>query len=155
METRLPVDTTLSRHARRVAENCIAHRLRLLTRVVSRRFNAELENSGVTVSQFNILTFLLNRPGAAPSLLADALELEKSSVSRNVELMRKNGWIAVRLSGRRQSLEVTPSGNATYAGALVHWQQAQDRIEKSLGTDIARELAEMAETLRKSEVSDG
>src|SRR5262249_31971906 len=32
------------------------------------------------------------------------LELEKSSVSRNLELMRGNGWIRVEASGRRATL---------------------------------------------------
>ena len=77
--------------ARRIAETCLAHRARLLSRVVSRMFNAELEGSGLTVSQFSILTFVLASSRASPSAVAAALALEKSTVSRNLELMQTNG----------------------------------------------------------------
>jgi DNA-binding MarR family transcriptional regulator len=141
------VGPTLADSARHIAETCIAHRLRLLTRVVSRLFNSELDGSGLTVSQFNILTFLLNSPGASPSHVAAALELEKSSVSRNLELMRKNGWIDAKSEGRGQVLKLTRSGAATYRAAIARWQQAQDRVQQLLGPTATRNILAMTERL--------
>lgn len=128
----------------------MAHRLRLIGRVVSRIFNAELEGSGLTVSQFTILTFILARSGASPSDVAGALELEKSTVSRNLELMRTNGWIDVAASGRGHSLTSTQAGEAAYGAAIGRWQRAQDRVQRLLGTDAGHGIQAMAQDLGRS-----
>jgi len=149
MSRRPVVDRTLADDARHIAGTCLAHHLRLLTRVVSRLFNAQLDGSGLTIGQFNILTFLLNRPRASPTNIASALELEKSSVSRNLELIRKNGWIEAGAQGRGQVLALTAAGEVTYREAIARWRKAQDQVQRLLGADASRNILAIARRLEK------
>src|SRR5262249_56680863 len=82
--------------AARVARDCFAVRLRLLNRIVTRIYDEALRPVGMTANQMNILAVLENMSEAQPSDLCRVLYMEKSTVSRNVERMRQQGWLRER-----------------------------------------------------------
>src|SRR5713101_10188441 len=82
-----PIDT--------IAHNCIAVRLRLLNRVVTNLYDDALRPLGLKVSQLNILVVAAKLGLARPAKVCDILQLDTSTLSRNVERMRTKDWLEV------------------------------------------------------------
>ena len=76
-----------------IAKTCIAHRLRLLNRVVTNIYDDALRPIGLKISQGNILIVTSKMGVASPVQVCEYLQLDISTLSRNVELMRKKGWL--------------------------------------------------------------
>ncbi len=78
-----------------IAEQCVAVRLRLLTRAVTGIYNRALRPHGLTVSQMNILVAVSCMREAKPREVCRALHLEKSTLSRDAERMLPMGYWCV------------------------------------------------------------
>jgi DNA-binding MarR family transcriptional regulator len=132
-----------------IAEECVAVRLRLLTRAVSRIYNNLLRPHGLTVSQMNILVAVSCLGKARPQQICHVLHLEKSSLSRDLERMRQRGWLAnlAGEDGRTSLLKVTPNGRKLLQKATPSWQQAQRQATALLGEKDIAGLHRAAKTL--------
>jgi DNA-binding MarR family transcriptional regulator len=133
MMTRI-ADNKLRGLAADVAERCIARKMRAASRVVTRVYNDELAPWKITAAQFTLLTAILLTEPAAPSDVAAVASLDKSTLSRNLELLRRNGWITTDGSGRGQVLAVSQAGAAIFAAAYPAWRKAQRQTERMLST---------------------
>lgn len=122
-----------SKLAQSVAEECIAFRVRLLNRVITKLYDQALLPLGIKVNQATILVMLSMAGKASPSDIAGTLLMEKSTVSRNVERMSKKGWIdvAARNDGASQVITVTQKGRNLMAATHVEWMKAQKKPPSS------------------------
>jgi len=78
-----------------IAQDCIADRMRLLNRVVTKIYDDALRSLGIRTSQLNILVVTALLGLARPAEICDQLKIDVSTVSRNVDRMRARGWIEV------------------------------------------------------------
>src|ERR1700736_2916047 len=95
-----------------ISRKCIAVRLRLLNRVVTNFYDDALRPLGLKVSQLNILIVTARLGLARPTQVCDILQLDASTLSRNVERMRAHGWLEVGPDedARTQPFPLTPQG---------------------------------------------
>ena len=128
------------RHRARCAEiaaTCAGFNLRRASRAVSHHFDRALAPAGLRMTQFTLLVaFAL---GGTPSLgeLAKVLVTERTTLSRNLKLIRDAGLIeAAPNAGRRgQRYRLTEQGRSTLDAALPLWQAAQAEVVDPLGSD--------------------
>jgi DNA-binding MarR family transcriptional regulator len=107
----MPPRTSVRAKAARIADACIAARLRLLTRRVTSIYSRELRPHGLTIGQMNILVVAFRLQPATQQEVSRALHLEKSTVSRDAGRMCDRGWlIRTRNDGRAAHLVVTAVG---------------------------------------------
>ncbi|AMV73638.1 MarR family winged helix-turn-helix transcriptional regulator [Desulfuromonas carbonis] len=132
--------------ARRLADECIAFRVRLLNRVVTGVYDAVLKPFGVTVNQTTILAMLTLAGEVGPGAIGRELAMEKSTVSRNLERMRKNGWIETTAGGVR----VTAAGRALFSSLHPAWEQAQADAERLLGEAGVGAIEGLHQSLRQT-----
>src|SRR5215469_7105836 len=78
-----------------IARTCIALRLRLLNRVGTSLYDEVLRPLDVKVSQLNLLVVTAKLGLAQPAKVCDLLQLDTSTLSRNVERMQAKGWLEV------------------------------------------------------------
>src|SRR5882672_9449248 len=132
--------------AEQIAEECIAVRLRALTRAVTRLYNRALRPYGLTVNQMNILAAVSYIGQARGQDVCRALHLEKSTLSRDLERMRANGWIESLPGddGRTSLLRVTPAGKKLLEKSAPAWRQAQQEAEDLLGKEHSANLGRAA-----------
>lgn len=149
-------DETLQAKAAVIAEECIAVRLRLLTRAVTKIYNRALRPHGLTVSQMNILVAASYLGQAKQQDICQALHLEKSTLSRDLARMRARGWVteAPGDDGRSSLLRVTAQGGKLLQKAIPAWQQAQQQATALLGEREIAALGRAAKTLRSSRAKD-
>jgi DNA-binding transcriptional ArsR family regulator len=93
--------------ARIISTNCLAIRTRRLHRSVSRVYDAALRPHGLTAPQLALLVAIALTRGVQPKILSPILDLEKSTLSRNLALLVKHGWIQANRSGRSQTVRLT------------------------------------------------
>jgi len=120
-----------------IAETCIAVRLRLLNRVVTGFYDEALRPLGLKVSQLNILVVTAKLGVARPAKVCQILQLDVSTLSRNVERIRARGWLEV-LPGedaRTQFFQLTPEGRRLIQKAVPAWERAQCQASELLGRE--------------------
>lgn len=138
--------------ARVIAGECVAVRLRLLTRSVTRLYNQALRPYGLTVSQMNILVAVSCYGEARPRDVCRVLHLDKSTLSRDVERMRANGWLdaAPGVDGRTSLLSVTGAGKALLRKVTPAWEEAQRRAVELLGESEIAALGRATRAVRSA-----
>ncbi len=140
---------TLNETVNTIASECLAVRIRLLNRTVTNIFDAALRPLGVKVSQLNVLMVVAKRGPSSPGDVARRLNMEKSTLSRNVERMRTRGWLKVSEgdSGRKQILDLGAAGRKLIEQSLPFWKKAQAQTEAMLGQRGARSIHRVANTV--------
>jgi DNA-binding MarR family transcriptional regulator len=120
-----------------VARDCIAVRLRLLNRVVTNLYDQALRPLGLKVSQMNILVVAEKLGLARPAEVCRILQLDTSTLSRNVERMRAKGWLEIvpDEDARSHPFRVTPKGRKLLRRAIPAWEKAQRKAGELLGED--------------------
>jgi DNA-binding MarR family transcriptional regulator len=133
---------------RNVEGVCLGGCVRKLNRMVSAIYDNALASAGLKTSQFSVLVSVANRRQARPAELIKVLQLDESTLSRNVERMCARGWLRLVQDEDRRShlIEVTDKGQALLRKCLPAWQKAQIEISRRLGTDS---VAELRSALRK------
>ena len=70
-------------------EDCLGARVSRLHRLVARAYEQQLQASGITLPQIEILSYLMNAANPVrPTALAAELMVERSTLSRNLAQMR-------------------------------------------------------------------
>jgi len=118
-----------------IAEGCIAVRVRLLNRLVTAVCDSGLRGHGVSVAQVNVLVAVGHSGPLAPTDLAAALVMDKSTLSRDVAPLLKAGWLK-KVPGadkRSHKLELTTAGREKVAALLPAWRAAQKALRDRLG----------------------
>src|SRR6202051_2241539 len=118
-----------------ISRTCIAVRLRLLNRVVTNFYDDALRPLSLKVSQLNILIVTAKLGLARPAQVCELLQLDPSTLSRNVERMRAHGWLEVvpGEDARTQPIRLTSQGRRLIEKAVPSWEEAQKQAGKLLG----------------------
>ncbi len=119
----------------RIAQDCIAVRVRLINRAVSTLYDEALRPYGLRISQVNLLVGIASQGEVRPTDLCRALRIEKSTLSRDVELMKRQGWVesAPPHGGKNQILRLTPQGLHLLEATVPAWEAAQAKATELLG----------------------
>src|ERR1051325_2830985 len=120
-----------------IARTCIAVRLRLLNRVVTNLYDDALRPLGLKVSQLNLLVVTAKLGLAQPAKVCDILQLDTSTLSRNVERMRAKGWLEVvpGKDARTQPFRLTAQGRRLLEKTVPAWEEAQNGAAALLGDE--------------------
>ncbi len=120
-----------------VAQHCIAIRVRMLNRVVTNLYDEALRPLGLKVSQLNVLVAAAKLELAQPQKVCDLLQMDASTLSRNVERMRAKGWLEVvpGEDGRTQPFRLTARGRRLLQQAIPAWEQGQRQSRDLLGRE--------------------
>src|SRR5919108_4532274 len=125
-----------------IAGECIAVQMRMLNRVVTNIYDDALRALDLKVSQMNILVAAAKMGTARPIDMCAHLQLDVSTLSRNVERMKARGWLEVvpDEDGRAQPFRLTPQGRKLLEKAVPAWRAAQQQVEKVLGNGFVEQL---------------
>ena len=96
-----------------------------------------LSPAGVTVRQYSLLYEISAHKECSVSGLAEATELERSTLARSLKPLIKQGLVLdTKKDGKRDSkLILTEKGEDTKKQAEKLWAEAQALFEEKLGTE--------------------
>ncbi|GEP60384.1 MarR family winged helix-turn-helix transcriptional regulator [Reyranella soli] len=132
-------------------EDCNCMSLRKAARRISNFYDAMLSPTGLRATQYSILA-LLNELGIVSiNVLAERLDLDRTTTGKNMRPLAFAKLIKIRPSptdGRSRVVQLTQHGAATLKAARPHWQKAQREFESDNGERLARNLRRTLSTLR-------
>jgi DNA-binding MarR family transcriptional regulator len=125
---------------RLIASECLSVRIRRLGRLITRLYDAALAPHGVSAAQLNLLSAIAATGGVRAVDLARVLELEKSTLSRDLKRMEEIGWVRAGPVGETGRLvTLTRAGSRLLIEVRGAWEKAQAAAEEELGkTTFAR-----------------
>src|SRR6202051_2403216 len=134
-----------------ISRTCIAVRLRLLNRVITNYYDDALRPLGLKVSQLNILIVTARLGLARPAQVCEILQLDASTLSRNVKPLQAHGWLEVvpDEDARAQPFRLTPQGRRLIEKAVPAWGEAQRRARELLGGEGGGLVDRAAKKLRQ------
>jgi DNA-binding MarR family transcriptional regulator len=117
------------------SSGCTHFQLRQPVRRVGLLCDAELAAVGLKTTQYSLLSAVLKRGPLRPGDLARAMQMQPSTLTRNLQPLVEAGWLSVTAGpdGRSRAVDITPAGRALRDQARRRWRVAQDRLNLSLG----------------------
>jgi DNA-binding MarR family transcriptional regulator len=139
----------------KIAGECVAVRLRMLNRVVTNIYDDALRPLDLKVSQMNILVAAAKMGVARPVDVCEHLQLDVSTLSRNVERMKARGWLEVvpQEDGRSQPFRLTPQGRKLLEKAIPAWSAAQQQVKKVFGDGFVEQLSRAVKRIGTDEAA--
>lgn len=119
-----------------VGRRCACLGLRQAARAVTQFYDRALESTGLRITQFSILAVLRVAAPASINQLAELLVMDRTTLSRNVDLLEEEGLAERRRSpedGRKREVLLTDAGREKLEEAYPRWRRAQQRVEEALG----------------------
>src|SRR3954452_14399397 len=131
------MDKATSSSIETISQTCIAARLRLLNRVVTNFYDDALRPLGLKVSQLNILVVTARLGLARLAQVCEILQLDVSTLSRNVKPLQAHGWLEVvpEEDARAQPFRLTAQGKRLIEKAIPAWEEAQRQAGEFLGAE--------------------
>jgi DNA-binding MarR family transcriptional regulator len=114
---------------------CTCANLRKAARVVTKIYDAALQSTGLKATQFTVLATLVKRGGTPLTRLAEALVMDRTTLTRNLKPLVRRGLICIEqeVDQRVRRVSLTRDGKHLFESARPGWEQAQSRIVESLG----------------------
>ncbi|MEO4002147.1 MarR family winged helix-turn-helix transcriptional regulator [Mesorhizobium sp. CAU 1732] len=135
---------------------CTCASMRKATRITAQLYDRLLEPSGLTTAQFSLLAALYYADAVPMTRLAEKLVLDRSTLTRTLAPLEREGLVEVRPGADRRVRVVAISvrGLERLIGALPYWQEAQERLQSNLGDTewaaLRRSLQFVTSASRKS-----
>jgi DNA-binding MarR family transcriptional regulator len=109
--------------------------LRSAARAVNRQYAAVMKDCGLHPNQFSLL-FILDKTGPLSiTELASKMQLDRTSMSRNLNPLNKQGLISIAEEGwhRTRAVSLTAEGSAVLQKGMPLWKQAQREFAGHMG----------------------
>lgn len=131
---------------------CACRNLRMTSRVITQYFDKAFQSSGLRATQFALLADISSRESSTVGELADVLLMDQTTVTRNIEILRKSGHIDVRLAdddSRKRCITINELGIIALKAAIPSWDKAQQHIEENIGKERYEEFLKTLYDIQK------
>jgi len=123
-----PVDTA--------PRGCTNLKLRQASRLVTRHYEAFVAPTGLKITQYSLLSYVVKLGPLRAGELAAAMQLDASTLTRNLRPLLQQGWVQMQAGddARSRVVEATEAGRALREQAQRAWKRAQLALNERLGT---------------------
>jgi DNA-binding MarR family transcriptional regulator len=120
-----------------MARTCLSATLRKTERLITRHYDSYLESAGVTAVQLPMLAMIATAEAPTFRLLTEQLELDRSTLSRNLALLQRMGYIEIGppMGPKPGPIKLTRKGRNVLRTAHVQWQRAHRELMQLLDGD--------------------
>jgi DNA-binding MarR family transcriptional regulator len=107
---------------------CVCTAARRRSREMTRTFEKAMRAAGVRGTQFTLLATLVQTGPIATTRLADLQGLERTTLTRNLRLLVRDGFVRIDEGEDRRlrNVAITPAGEEAARRAFPFWKKAQD-----------------------------
>ena len=122
---------------------CMCGVIRKTGRLLTKKYDFYLKPSGLKITQFSMLANIKRNPGITVSELAELLVMDQSTVTRNLRVLEKTGYIYIETDTtdhRIKRTEITDLGISRMDEARPYWQKAQLEIKRIIGRERIEQL---------------
>jgi DNA-binding MarR family transcriptional regulator len=129
-------------------QGCTNLKLRQLGRVVTRHYDSFVSEVGLKNTQYALLSYVVKLGPIRPVDLAKRMQMDASTLTRNLQLLQELGWLTVGAgeNARSRLVEATPAGHTKRAEGQRAWKAAQSALNKQLGVERVAALHELLDS---------
>ncbi|MEF7612388.1 MarR family winged helix-turn-helix transcriptional regulator [Aquincola sp. MAHUQ-54] len=116
---------------------CTNLKIRQLARLVGRHYEAHAAATGLKNTQYSLLSHVVKMAPVRPGDLAQAMRLDASTLTRNLQPLVAQGWVTLGAGadGRSRLVDVTEAGRAAREQGQKAWKKAQLEVNALLGIE--------------------
>ena len=126
---------------------CLCLAARRAARTITREFDQALRPHGLRATQFTLLSALHLAGSKAIGELAEMLSADRTTLTRNLALAEKHGWVTLRADpadARSRLAAITRKGSRNLVAAMPAWSATQQRLLQDMGESAAASLHRLA-----------
>jgi DNA-binding MarR family transcriptional regulator len=114
---------------------CSSFKLRQLSRRVSQHFDHIVGAAGLKTTQYSLLSHVMRLEPVRPGDLAAEMEMDASTLTRNLQPLVKLGWLTVGpgADARSRFVTLTDAGRDKRSEAQREWKRAQLAFNDHVG----------------------
>ncbi len=118
-------------------QGCTNLKLRQLGRMVTRHYDRYLAEAGLKNTQYALLSHVVRLGPIRPSDLARRMQMDASTLTRNLQPMAAQGWLTIGQGkdGRSRLIAATREGLEMRAKGQRAWKEAQLALNGLLGVE--------------------
>jgi DNA-binding MarR family transcriptional regulator len=118
---------------------CVCTAARRHSRDLTRAFEKAMRGSGIRGTQFTLLATLVQTGPIPTTRLADFQGLERTTLTRNLALLVREGFVRIDEGEDRRvrKVAITPAGEEAARRAFPFWKKAQDAALAAAGPEEA------------------
>jgi DNA-binding MarR family transcriptional regulator len=123
-----------------ISSGCLLGHWRKVNRVLTGIYEAEMRDWDLKPSQLNLLVAIAKAGPVRRIDLGKRLHLDPSTLTRNLRVILKQGWIEERpdeADQRSSRIKVTLKGRKLLDSIAPAWRRAQARARQMLGSEGA------------------
>ncbi len=125
---------------------CIGSRMRRLSRIIDSHYRKRLKEFGISENQLTLLFALYKMGKVEQGKVGQVLSLERSSVSRNIKLMIRAGWVE-RTTDYRPKIVLTNKGIQLSELIMPVWEETMDELTHMLKPNGLNLIAKLEKKL--------
>jgi DNA-binding MarR family transcriptional regulator len=116
---------------------CACATVRRAARAVTQLYDSWLRAHGIEGPQFALLAMLARLGPCNQGEMGRRFDLDKTTLSRNVKLLKQRGWIEIApgSDARERRVTLTAAGRRRLAAARPAWRHAQEHLRSSMHED--------------------
>ena len=136
-------------YTRFMSTQCYCIKLRKASRKISALYDEALKPFGINVAQYSLMKIVLRTKAINLTDLAREAELERSTMGRNVQVLKRMGLLTYGKGDdqREQLISLSPEGKAVLDQALPAWTACQRNIESRIGSRAANAVEDPLRSL--------
>jgi DNA-binding MarR family transcriptional regulator len=117
---------------------CACATARRAARALTQLYDGRLRQSQIEASQFTLLSAIDGMNGANQAAIGRMLDLDKTTLSRNLQWLKRRGWIELspadplKNDGRERRFVLSVQGKQKLESAQPAWRAAQEQLQSEL-----------------------
>lgn len=118
-----------------IPATCMGLHIRRASRIITQVYDAALRPVELVVSQFTLLAAIHLFESVPITRLAQDLFVDQTTLTRNLKLLEKRGFVAIEPGEDRRVkwVSLTTEGQSVLSEALPLWEQAQAEVKHHFG----------------------
>ena len=124
---------------------CMCGSLRRTSRALTQLYEKALRPLGLRATQFTILQVLARAGEVSQGQLGAMLAMDSTTLTRTLEIMGRQGWIAERRGEDRRErwLRLAKAGETQLNRVLPVWENVQSRLRSQVGEQAWKNLLQL------------
>ncbi len=115
---------------------CACNALRKASRAVTRLYDELMDDTGLSLAQYAVLSNIARQEPLPLMQLAQRLVMDRTTLYRTLKPLERQGWVAVEEGeGRAKTARLTEMGQRVVANATGAWRDAQARLIGRFGIE--------------------
>ena len=116
---------------------CFCIDLRSAAQKLTQIYDEAMAQSGLTVTQFSQMNLIRTLDGPTLTELAQASQLERSTLGRNLKVLEKLGYVTTKVGvdARSKTIHLSRKGMSAFKRAAPLWYATQNELLDRIGLD--------------------